>query len=79
MTMKRFQATVLKLANQMMVRTYLALNYPQEPQWMAFETDPVISPHNPDHERLCGELYDTGFRQQFYAMRDVWIVDRTPE
>ena len=32
MTIQRFQATVLKLGNQMFVRHYLWLNYPADPQ-----------------------------------------------
>ncbi len=37
MTLERFQAIVLKLGNQMFVRHYLWLNYPQDPALMAIE------------------------------------------
>lgn len=37
MTMRRFQGVVLKLGNQMFVRHYHWLNYPQEPQLMGLE------------------------------------------
>ncbi len=37
MTMERFQATVLRLGNQMFVRHYHWLNYPNEPQILGIE------------------------------------------
>lgn len=37
MTLQRFQSLVLKLSNQMMVRHYLWLNYPNDPQVMGIE------------------------------------------
>ena len=37
MTLERFQGIVLKLGNQMFVRHYLWLNYPNEPQRMGVD------------------------------------------
>ena len=37
MTLERFQAVVLRLGNQMFVRHYLWLNYPNDPQLMGIE------------------------------------------
>lgn len=37
MTLQQFQATVLKLGNQIFVRHYLWLNYPFDPQIMGIE------------------------------------------
>jgi hypothetical protein len=36
-TIDRFQAIVLRLGNQMFVRHYLWLNYPQDPQLMGID------------------------------------------
>lgn len=37
MTLERFQSIVLKLGNQMYVRHYLWLNYPNDPQLLGIE------------------------------------------
>jgi hypothetical protein len=37
MTIQRLQAIVLRLGNQMFVRHYLWINYPNEPQMMGIE------------------------------------------
>lgn len=37
MTLQRFQAIVLRLGNQMFVRHYLWINYPNDPQVMGIE------------------------------------------
>lgn len=61
---------MLKLGNQMFVRHYLWLNYPQDRQLMGiqFKSDrPELA--------LCGELVDLGFEWHVgYRMWVIWRV-----
>lgn len=53
-TLERFQAIVLKLGNQMFVRHYLWLNYPEDPQLMGLQFTTQREPgRQRPHTRSC--------------------------
>lgn len=53
MTLQRFQGVVLKLGNQMFVRHYLWLNYPEDPQLMGIQFANITATPNRSRSRTC--------------------------
>ena len=68
MTLQRFQNIVLRLGNQMFVRHYFWLNYPDDPQIMGFSM--VGAPS----VRLLDELKELGFT--FDERSQIWKISR---
>lgn len=73
MTIQRFQNIVLRLGNQMFVRHYLWLNYPNDPQLMGLEHREYMRGYRPSG-RLATELKAEGF--QFNEQIGIWTVGR---
>ncbi len=75
MTIDRFRSIVLKLGNQMFVRHYLWLNYPNPTQLFGFQImDPATLTLCRATGRLAEELEREGMR--FEAERGMWVVER---
>lgn len=72
LTMQRFQAVAMRIANQMFVRVYYALNWPQKPQVLGIWTKPPIS-----SPVLSKELLDLGF--EYKALDQIWVIEREEE
>ena len=77
MTLQRFQGIVLKLGNQMFVRHYLCINYPNDPQSMGIE---LLRPAQSEYglecsARLTVELTELGFA--FNESLSIWTIDRS--
>ncbi len=70
MTLERLQGIILRLGNQMFVRHYLWLNYPNDPQMMGIE---LIG--QAPKGRLAAELIELGF--VFNAKDGVWEIERS--
>ncbi len=52
MTLQRFQGVVLKIGNQMLVRHYLWLNYPNDPPLMGIQLERLVGPRK-GRRRSC--------------------------
>jgi hypothetical protein len=72
-TMERFQSTVRILSNQMFVRWYACLNFPQKPQLLGFQTKPTI----PLTSRLAKELFEQGYG--YRGETGMWVAERADE
>lgn len=70
MTIQELQRVVLRLANQMLVRYYLWLNYPNESQLMGIQIQTA-------NTALIEELRALGFRWHEGLM--LWVVERKQE
>ena len=72
MTINRFKGIVLKLGNQMFVRHFLWLNYPNDTKIMGikFKTSGLT-------DRLNNELNELGFR--FDEKDGIWKIERSKE
>lgn len=69
MTIQKLQDVVLKLSNQMFVRHYVWLNYPNDPQVMGIQFQSALRQRTKTRRRLtceCGDCYKCKHRE---AMR----------
>ena len=77
-TLQRFQAIILKLGNQVFIRHYLWLNYPNPYQLMGIQLlDPATLTLLKPSGLLSKELLQEGFR--FEEPRGMWLVNRRNE
>lgn len=74
MTMERFQGIVLRLSNQMLLRWYAWLNYPNDPQIFGLQCH-SISEASGFGKQLRAELERLGF--VWNQAHELWTIERT--